>query len=62
MGQSDVILGTCWGTNWELKEDVESVTYPHPPPKKQFDLLCAWFTSLVAKNFYAYMCFLPFSV
>jgi hypothetical protein len=23
MGQSDVILGTCWGTKWELKEDVE---------------------------------------
>jgi hypothetical protein len=23
MGQNDVIVGTCWGTNWELKEDVE---------------------------------------
>jgi hypothetical protein len=23
MGQNDVILGTCWGKNWELKEDVE---------------------------------------
>jgi len=74
MGQSDVILGTCWVTNWELKEDVEKPrklmgthcgkksNTPPTTPKRKFDSLCAWFISLVANNFYAYMCSLPFSV
>jgi hypothetical protein len=47
MGQSDVILGTCWGTNWELKEDVEKPrnltgthcgkksNTPSPTPKRE---------------------------